>query len=238
MAGAAADATDEVRDAARALNDAFRDAERATAGFADGLARLGGARQADVTDVEARLSAAYDAIRAERFDAEARHLDGIVALNERAADDIEGAYRAGLGAVRRQFRALEFDARAILRAILGDLAGSLAEQGIGAIGAGVFGALGGLFQGAFADGGSVSAGRAALVGEQGPELFVPRAAGAIVPNGTLRGGPAVIVNQTVTIAAGVAPTVRAEMAALLPVFKRETIAAVIDAQQRSGGALF
>ncbi len=41
--------------------------------------------------------------------------------------------------------------------------------------------------GARASGGPVDAGTPYLVGEQGPELFVPNAAGAIAPNGALRG---------------------------------------------------
>ena len=38
------------------------------------------------------------------------------------------------------------------------------------------------FSGAFANGGRPPVGRAALVGERGPELFVPRTAGTIIPN--------------------------------------------------------
>jgi lambda family phage tail tape measure protein len=37
----------------------------------------------------------------------------------------------------------------------------------------------------FADGGSPPIGMASLVGERGPELFIPRTAGTIIPNGTL-----------------------------------------------------
>jgi phage-related minor tail protein len=39
-----------------------------------------------------------------------------------------------------------------------------------------------------AAGGPVSGGQAYIVGEQGPELFVPRASGTIVPNGQLGSG--------------------------------------------------
>jgi phage-related minor tail protein len=42
--------------------------------------------------------------------------------------------------------------------------------------------------GARAAGGPVDAGTPYLVGEEGPELFVPNAAGAIAPNAALRGG--------------------------------------------------
>tara|TARA_B110000503_G_scaffold27973_1_gene44726 strand:- start:3589 stop:6042 length:2454 start_codon:yes stop_codon:yes gene_type:complete len=39
----------------------------------------------------------------------------------------------------------------------------------------------------FADGGSPPVGKASLVGERGPELFVPRTAGTIIPNNALSG---------------------------------------------------
>lgn len=51
--------------------------------------------------------------------------------------------------------------------------------------------LKGVFGGARAGGGPVSAGRAYLVGERGPELFVPGASGGIVPNGA---GGGLVVN--------------------------------------------
>jgi hypothetical protein len=37
----------------------------------------------------------------------------------------------------------------------------------------------------FADGGSPPVGRASIVGERGPELFIPRTAGTIIPNNQL-----------------------------------------------------
>lgn len=68
-------------------------------------------------------------------------------------------------------------------------------------GGGIMDMLGGLFGGgggmggpanfdpfnmiAFADGGSPPVGQASLVGERGPELFVPRTAGTIIPNNQL-----------------------------------------------------
>jgi hypothetical protein len=54
-----------------------------------------------------------------------------------------------------------------------------------AIGGAIGGALG--FGGGRAMGGPVSAGTAYVVGERGPELFVPRGSGTIVPNGAGRG---------------------------------------------------
>lgn len=55
--------------------------------------------------------------------------------------------------------------------------------------------LGGLIDGMRAEGGPVAAGSAYLVGERGPELFMPRQSGTIIPNG----GGAVAVYNTFTI---------------------------------------
>lgn len=52
---------------------------------------------------------------------------------------------------------------------------------------------GGLFGGFFAEGGRPPVGKASIVGERGPELFVPRTSGTIVPNNALGGGTANIV---------------------------------------------
>ena len=49
------------------------------------------------------------------------------------------------------------------------------------------------FSGAFANGGRPAVGKAALVGERGPELFVPDRAGTIIPNHAM-GGANVTVN--------------------------------------------
>jgi hypothetical protein len=55
-------------------------------------------------------------------------------------------------------------------------------------GGGILGMFGHLFQGFFAGGGDVLANRPAIIGERGPELFVPRSAGTILPNHVLHGG--------------------------------------------------
>jgi len=52
--------------------------------------------------------------------------------------------------------------------------------------------LGSLMGGAFADGGRPPVGKMSLVGEKGPELFVPGSSGTIVPNHALGGGGSVI----------------------------------------------
>ena len=49
----------------------------------------------------------------------------------------------------------------------------------------------------FANGGRPPVGRASLVGERGPEMFVPSTAGTIIPNNKLGGGTTNIVNVSV-----------------------------------------
>jgi phage-related minor tail protein len=87
------------------------------------------------------------------------------------------------------------------------------------------------FGGPRALGGPVEAGSAYLVGEQGPELFMPGQSGRIIPNGQTGG---TVVYQTINISTGVAQTVRAEIAALMPAIKRQTVDAVADARMRGG----
>jgi hypothetical protein len=54
----------------------------------------------------------------------------------------------------------------------------------------IFSTIGGLFGlGAKAGGGSVFGGTPYMVGEQGPELFVPGQSGTVIPNGALGGAP-------------------------------------------------
>jgi len=55
-----------------------------------------------------------------------------------------------------------------------------------------------LFGGARAAGGPVGGGKAYLVGERGPELFVPGGSGQIIPNGAGGGGQPIQVNMTIT----------------------------------------
>ena len=68
---------------------------------------------------------------------------------------------------------------------------------------GLFGSSGGgggllsTIAGFFADGGDPPVGKASIVGERGPELFVPKTAGTIIPNDKL-GGSQQIVNNHIT----------------------------------------
>ena len=102
--------------------------------------------------------------------------------------------------------------------------------------AGVTGVLQGKgFAGFMAAGGPVSAGSSYVVGEKGPELFVPHASGTIVPNNKMGGGSgsgsgSVTVNYN--IAAGVS---RAELAPILEQERRRLMAEIPDMVRRGGG---
>ena len=56
------------------------------------------------------------------------------------------------------------------------------------------GSGGGLLGGLFANGGRPPVGKPSIVGERGPELFVPRSSGTIVPNHAMGGSTNVVVN--------------------------------------------
>jgi hypothetical protein len=114
----------------------------------------------------------------------------------------------------------------VLRSLGQDLLAIVARKTVTEpLGGMVSGLLGDIFKGFRAGGGPVSPGGAYVVGERGPELFVPRSAGTIVP-----GGGAVSV--TLNVSTGVQGTVRAELLNLLPTIQQATVAAVADARLR------
>ncbi len=80
-----------------------------------------------------------------------------------------------------------------LSGILKQLGGMFLSRGIGSFksadGTGGSGLLG-----MFANGGRPPVGRPSIVGERGPELFVPSRAGTIIPNHELGGSTSVVVN--------------------------------------------
>ena len=101
--------------------------------------------------------------------------------------------------------------------------------------AGVTGVLQGKgFAGFMASGGPVSAGSSYVVGEQGPELFVPHASGTIVPNNKMSGGGSSGSSVTVNynIASGVS---RAELVPILEQERRRLKAEIPDMVRRGGG---
>ena len=92
--------------------------------------------------------------------------------------------------------------------------------------------------GGAAQGGTLSAGQPAMVGESGRELFVPAVAGRIlsVPQTkeALGAGGGVTVQQTINVTTGVQQTVRAEIQTLMPQIAAASTQAVLDARKRGG----
>lgn len=118
-----------------------------------------------------------------------------------------GAARAGNAIESALSRAVQTgklgfdDLRRVAVTALAEIARSAIASGIGAIGGGGSGGIGGLLTSVLtglagapgrATGGPVSAGRAYLVGERGPELFVPTASGRVEASGAGARAPVTI----------------------------------------------
>lgn len=125
---------------------------------------------------------------------------------------------------------------------LGEIAGNVFRQiqnallqyGVQAL-LGSIGPKGGFFNKmfGFADGGRPPTGRPSIVGERGPELFVPDSAGTIIPNEELMGG-----NVTVNVdASGSAVEGDAGQSARLGKMLGAAIQAELIKQRRPGGLL-
>lgn len=138
-------------------------------------------------------------------------LDGPLAAGvDRAGRAIEAALGRAIKTGTFGFE----DLKRVALSVMAEIASSAVQQGIGAIfggsggggggGGGLGSMLGSLFQGMLglpgrATGGGVSPNRAYMVGERGPELFVPTAAGRIETGGSM---PARDVRVTINVAAG------------------------------------
>ena len=72
--------------------------------------------------------------------------------------------------------------------LLGGFGENFGKSASGGKGKGIGGFLGGILGGLFANGGSPPVGKVSVVGEKGPELFVPKVAGTIIPNNAIGGG--------------------------------------------------
>jgi len=89
-----------------------------------------------------------------------------------------------------------------------------------------------------AGGGTIQGGRATLVGERGPEIFVPNTGGTIMNNmnskNAMGGGTPINIYQNLNFATGVVPTVRAEVTKMMPQIADVTKAAVQESAMRGG----
>lgn len=154
--------------------------------------------------IENVAKAEYD----ERLDVIERLNDEGQAKVQTLARLFEDGFRGGVGAVWKDFESIGLQVISVL------LAKMVVNGGFGSGGFG--GALSAAFSNVlgFADGGSPPVGRVSVVGERGPELFVPKVPGMIVPNHAL-GGQQTVLNMTINAPGATAETVariRAEIA--------------------------
>jgi len=103
----------------------------------------------------------------------------------------------------------------------------------------IFGAIGlpVMSGGGKAGGGTVQANVPVVVGERGPEVFVPNTGGTVMNNMNSKnamGGQPIVVNQSVNFATGVVGTVRAEVTKMMPQIADVTKGAVAEAAMRGG----
>lgn len=89
-----------------------------------------------------------------------------------------------------------------------------------------------------AAGGSMMANMAYMVGENGPELVIPRHSGTVVnakqTANTMNGGGSITVQNNINVTGSDAAMVRTEVAKMIPQITNATKAAVLDAKQRGG----
>lgn len=126
----------------------------------------------------------------------------------------------------------------VFQSVIGGIAGGIGGGFGGSFGGAGFGAGAGIggFAGAFAEGGRPPMGMVSLVGERGPELFVPDTSGTIYNRDQLAamggGGGGVSIHQTINIGAAVNTMSRVEIIAALRQTKEETMAAFLDNRRR------
>jgi tape measure domain-containing protein len=129
-------------------------------------------------------------------------------------------------------------ARVIARRTITEPLGAAASAGIKSIGADTWltslgSSIGGLFR---AEGGPVAGGQPYIVGERGPEWFVPNRAGTVLPNGMSPGGGPVI-NNTISIdARGADAGVEARLRLMAGQIARQASAMTLDSIRRGGSA--
>jgi hypothetical protein len=135
----------------------------------------------------AEVSDALAAVDEVREKAQATALEFFRQGEERArsiGDTLYDALSGRAGSFWDQFQ--EFGLRAVTQ-IAGKLLTNNGGQG-GGLGGIITSTLGSFLGGSFAGGGNPPVGKISLVGERGPELFVPQASGTIIPNGGFGGG--------------------------------------------------
>lgn len=153
--------------------------------------RKAGAAATD--EQKAKIGELVTAMHAEREALKASE-EAMRAVNDLAKDALSGFIKdmvAGKSASEALAGALDKVGQKLL-----DIALNGIFDGLFSGGGGIGGIIGSLFGGRRASGGPVSAGKAYLVGERGPEIMLPRGSGTVIPNKALTGGSGRTSNQT------------------------------------------
>jgi tape measure domain-containing protein len=201
----------------------------------------------DLRNNLARAGVVIDSERGEQIAFLTAQVHDLAAAQEAAAEAEAAAAEAGARWQDMKDAAGEAVASAFERAILEgeelsdvfkglaqDLARMIFQKMVfDQIAGAVSGGIGSILSGGKALGGAVHAGSAYKVGESGPEVFVPRVPGSIVPRSKMGGG-GVTINSTVNAAPG---TNRAELQAMLNQRDAELIKRIprvmVDKQRRN-----
>ena len=118
----------------------------------------------------------------------------------------------------------------VARSVFAEIQRSLIRFGVNSLLSSIPG-IGGFFR---ANGGPVSSGKSYMVGERGPEMFVPNAGGRIVPNSDMGGSTNVVVNVD---ASGSSIEGDEEQGRELGLLISAAVQSEIIQQQRPGGLL-
>ncbi len=157
-----------------------------------------------ITDsLRASIDASATALgRASQAAADAKErFEAFKQVGQTVASSLESAFDKWISGTRTNFSEL-------IRGMAQDLAKLSFKRGIeglltgtSATGGGLFGMLANAFGGFRANGGDVNSSNAYIVGERGPELFVPRGSGSIVSNQALQGSGSVpqVINMKIDL---------------------------------------
>lgn len=165
---------------------------------------------------DARIEAAEEA-----WDREQQQIDSLATI-------FEAGFRNGTKGIWNNFKQLG-------EQIIAQLLAKFVISGFGGGGFNFGDSLGSIFSGlGFAEGGSPPVGKASMVGERGPELFVPKVPGSIIPNHALNDNGAsvsVVINAPGATAETVA-MIRREIRAAAPTIVGASVQATSRTQNR------
>ena len=162
--------------------------------------------------------------------------DALISSLDRTGDAMENLKNIAKGLVSDLLR--QFMRLAVINPILNSLGLGGGPKGaalptIGSIPGLSSGGVGGGVPG-LASGGPVTPGMPHIVGERGPELFVPKGAGSVVPNHKMGGGGMTVIMDNRGADAGQVAALRNDLRAMNASFEERAINAVMTDRLRGG----